>query len=175
MVIGVSHDDFLNLRELPGTSFEVVGTIPADYRALIALGNTRDIGTAFWIEVDYEGTVGWVHMGFVGFEGRTDDMTAFVIDELGERPSADSMAELGLTVAELFASDEPESDLVMVAPEVVDDVGEVSYDVIGLGDDSVRGLRVHVIAEPFEGGFTLRTVEVTTICGRGVTTDELCT
>lgn len=175
MVIGVAHDDVLNLRELPGPSFDIVDMIPPDYMELTALGNTRDIGPAFWIEVDYEGTVGWVHMGFIGFEGVTDDMTAFVIDELGERPTAETMSELGLIVAEVFASDEPESDLVMVAPESVGDLGEVTYDVIGLGDDAVRGLRVHVFAEEVSDGFSLHSVEVTTICGRGVDGDSLCT
>jgi hypothetical protein len=142
---------------------------------LVALGNTRDIGPAFWIEVDYEGTVGWVHMGFVGFEGVTDDMTAFVVDELGERPTAATLSELGLIIAEVFASEEPESDLVMVTPESVGDLGEVTYDVIGLGDDAVRGLRVHVFADPVSDGFSVHSVEVTTICGRGVSDGGLCT
>lgn len=175
MVIGVAHDDVLNLRELPGPSFDIIDTIPPDYMELVALGNTRDIGPAFWIEVEYEGTVGWVHMGFVGFEGITDDMTAFVVDELGERPTAESLSELGLIVAEVFASEEPESDLVMVAPESVGDLGEVTYDVIGLGDDAVLGMRVHVFADEVSDGFSLHTVEVTTICGRGVDDEGLCT
>lgn len=174
MVIGVAHDDVLNLRQLPGPSFDIIDTIPPTYMELVALGNTRDIGQAFWIEVDYEGTVGWVHMGFIGFEGVTDDQTSFVIDQLGERPSAATLSELGLAVAEVFASEEPESDLVMVTPESEGDLGEVTYDVIGLGDDAVRGVRVHVFAEPVSAGFSLRTVEVTSICGRGVDADGLC-
>lgn len=174
MVIGVSHEDSLNLRDLPGTDFEVVAQIPPDYRGLVALGNTRDIGPSFWLEVDYEGTVGWVHMGFVGLEGATDDVTAYVAGQLGGRPSAASMEELGMTVLELFASKDPSSELVLVVPESIGDVAEATYDVIGLGDDSIRGIRVHLFAEPFEGGFLLRTVEVTTICGRGVTEGGLC-
>lgn len=174
MVIGVSFDDFLNLRESPGTSFDVVGEIPPDYRELIAMGETRDIGQSFWTQVDFEGTSGWVHMGFVGFEGRTEDLTAFVVDRLGDRPSAETMNELGRVVADVFDSDEPPSDVVKVVEEAVGDVGEVTFDVIGLGDDAIRGLRLHVFAEPTDSGFTLRTVEVTNICGRGVATDGLC-
>ena len=174
MVIGVSHDDVLNLREAPGTSFDVIGEIPPAYRELIAAGNTRDIGSSFWTQVDFEGTLGWVHMGFVGYEGATDDLTAFVVDRLGGRPSAETMSELGAVVSEVFASDDPESDIVKVVEESVGDVGEVSFDVIGLGDDAVRGLRLHLIAEPTDTGFTLRTVEVTNICGRGVASDGLC-
>lgn len=174
MVIGVSFDDVLNLRQLPGTSFDVVDEIPPDYRELIAAGNTRDIGRSFWTQVDFEGTSGWVHMGFVGFEGGTDDLTAFVVDRLGDRPTAETMDGLGTVIAEVFASDEPESDIVKVVEESVGDVGEVTFDVIGLGDDAVRGLRLHIFAEPTDSGFTLRTVEVTNICGRGVATDGLC-
>lgn len=175
MVIGVSHEDFLNMREQPGTSFDVIAEIPPGYRELVALGSTRDIGSSFWVEVDYEGTTGWVHMGFVGLQGVTDDLTAYVVEQLGGRPTAESMAELGLIVSELLSSEDPPSELVMVTPETIGDVAEVTYDVIGLGDDSVRGLRVHLFAEPFDGGFILRTVEVTNICDRGVTADGLCT
>lgn len=175
MVIGVSYNDVLNLRELPGTSFPVVAEIPPDYRELIALGNTRDIGPSFWIELDYEGTTGWVHFGFIAFEGVTDDMTAFVVDQLGERPTAATMPDLGLVVVDVFASDDPESSVVQVTEATVGDLGEVTFDVVGLGDDAVRGLRLHVFAEPLTDGFGLRTVEVTTLCSRGVTDDFLCT
>lgn len=174
MVIGVSHEHSLNLRELPGTDFDVVAQIPPDYGELIALGNTRDIGQSLWVEVEYEGMAGWVHMGFIGLEGATDDLTAYVVGQLGDRPTAESMTELGLTVSEVFTSEGPPSELVLVVPETVGDLAEVTYDVIGLGDDSVRGLRVHLFAEPFEGGFVLRTVEVTNICGRGVSEGGLC-
>lgn len=174
MVIGVSHDDVLNLRELPGTSFDVIGEIPPDDRDLRALGNTRDIGESFWTQVDFGGVSGWVHMGFVGFEGGTDDLTAFAVDRLGERPTEETMHELGLVVAEVFASDDPQSEVVKVVEESVSDVGEVTFDVIGLGDDAVRGLRLQIFAEPTESGFTLRTVEVTNICARGTATDGLC-
>ncbi len=174
MVIGVSHDDVLNLRRLPGTAFDVIAQIPPNYRDLRALGNTRDIGNSFWIEVDFEGTVGWVHMGFIGFEGATDDLTAYVVDQLGDRPSAGSMSELGRIVAELFLSDDPPSDVVKVIDETVGDVGEVTLDVVGLGDDSVRGVRLHVFGEPFEGGFALRNLEVTYLCGRDVTAEGIC-
>lgn len=174
MVIGVSYDDVLNLRRLPGTAFEVIDGIPPDYRDLRALGNTRDLGTSFWIQVDYGGAIGWVHMSFVGYEGSTDDLTSFVIDELGDRPSATTMTEIGTIVASLFVSDEPASDVVKVVDDSVGDLGEVTFDVIGLGDDSVRGVRLHVFGELVTGGFAFRNLEVTYICGRAVTDEGLC-
>lgn len=174
MVIGVAHDDVLNLRDLPGPSFDIVGRIAPNESGLNALGNTRDIGSAFWTAVGYRGITGWVHMSYVGFEGATDDETARVFDVLGVRPTGATMADLGRLVAGVFVSEEPASDLVMVTPVKVKDLGEVTYDVIGLGDDAIRGLRVHVLARPTDAGFVLDAVEVTIICGRGVAEDGLC-
>lgn len=78
------------------------------------------------------------------------------------------MFELGLIVAESVASEEPESDIVLVVNESLGDLGEVTYDVIGLGDDATAGLRLHVFGEPVSDGFSLTAVEVTPLCGRGV-------
>lgn len=174
-VIGVAHDDVLNLRAGPGADQEILAEIPNTYEELTALGNTRDLGDSFWIEVEYEGTTGWVHFSFIGFIGVTDDMTAAVLEELGEAPVGETMADIGLAVAETFASDEPTSDIVMVVAPTVGDLGEVTYDVISIGDDAVRGYRVHVFGQPADETFEIRNVEVTTLCGRGVTTDGLCT
>ena len=69
----------------------------------------------------------------------------------------------------VFASDEEQgSDLVQVTEVVEGDLTEVTYDVIGLADDSIRGVRLHIFAEETSDGFTLRTVEMTLLCGRGV-------
>lgn len=174
-VIGVAHDDVLNLRSGPGADQEILAEIPNLYDGLVALGHTRDLGDAFWIEVEYEGTTGWVHYSFVGYLGVTDDQTASVISELGESPLAETMLDIGLIVAQTFASEEPQSDIVLSAAPTVGDLGEVTYDVISIGDDAVRGFRVHVFGQPDDETFGLMAVEVTTLCGRGVTEDSLCT
>lgn len=174
MVIGVRHDDVLNLRAGPGVGAGILDEIPPTFTDLVALGNTRQLPGSFWIEVDYEGTEGWVHLGFVGYEGVVDDLTSIVVDELGEIPVEATMTELGELVAGVFASEDPQSDIVQVTPVTSGDLAEVTYDVIGLGDDAVRGLRLHVFAEVVDDGFSLKSVEVTTICGRGVDGDELC-
>jgi hypothetical protein len=173
-VIGVAHDDVLNLRAAPGADQEIVAEIPNLADGLTALGNTRDIGDSFWIEVEYDGTTGWVHYSFIGYLGVTDDMTSTVIDQLGETPVAETMLDIGAAVAATFASDEPESDIVLTVAPTVGDLGEVTYDVIGIGDDAVRGFRVHVFGQPEDETFGLKSVEVTTLCGRGVTDEGLC-
>jgi len=175
MVIGVRHDDVLNLRAAPGANQPIIDEIPATFADLIALGNTRELPSSFWIEVDFDGTEGWVHMGYIGYEGDVTDATAAVIDELGERPVESTMQGLAERVAEVFASEaDPESDIVQVTTVTTGDLAEVTYDIVGLGDDAVRGVRIHVFAEEVDAGFSLRTVETTIICGRGVDPDAAC-
>lgn len=175
IVIGVRHDDVLNLRDGPGTSQPILEGIPPTFSELEAQGSTRELPSSFWIEVEYEGTVGWVSLAFVGYEGDTTDDTARIVSELGETPVEASMTDLGELVAAQYASqDEPESNIVQVTPVISGDLAEVSYDVIGLGDDAVRGVRVHVFGQQTADGFGLKSVEVTAICGRGVDDSGAC-
>jgi hypothetical protein len=173
-VIGVSHDDVLNLRSAPGADQEILAGIPPLHRELIALGHTRELPRSFWIEVEFSSRNGWVNMAFVGYLGDTFDATSAVVDQLGNLPSEPTMLELGEIVARTFASAEPPSQLVVTVAPADGDPGEVTIDVIGLGDDAVRGLRAHVFGSPEDGGYILDTVEVTSLCGRGVTDDGAC-
>ena len=174
MVIGVPFDDHLNVREGPGVDQAVVTTFPPDHTLVVALGETRQIPGALWVAVETEDAPGWVHMGYVGYEGSTYDETARVYEFFGGYPSAGSMTQLGEIVATTFASEEPESRIVNTVEESIGDLGEVTYDVIGIGDDAGLGFRIHVFGEAFEGGFVLKSVEVTEICGRGVSEAGLC-
>ncbi len=173
-VIGVAHDDALNLRSAPGIDHDIVDEIPPLHSDLRARGETRQLPGAIWIAVEYEGTGGWVNLRYIGYLGDTRDATSEIIEDLGGRPTAETMIDLGSVVAESLASDEPPSDLVVTVAPSVGDLGEVTYDVIGLEDDSVRGVRVHVFGQPVDGGFSLSNVEITALCGRGVDDDRLC-
>ena len=143
---------------------------------LIATGRARSLPESIWFEVEVDGVTGWVSSAFVGQLGLTDDATAEVIEAMGETPGAETMLDLGLIVAEAMASDEPPSRIVMSVAPVVGDLGEVTYDVVGLGDDAFGGVRLHVFGDPAEGGegFVLSNVERTFICSRGVTDDGFC-
>ena len=167
-VIGVAHDDVLNLRAAPGADQQILDGIPPLHDALTALGRTRQLPGSFWIAVDFDGTEGWVNLRYVGYLGDTTDETAAVVDQFGDAPGAETMLDLGFIVADSMASDEPASEVVLVVSPTVGDLGEVTYDVIGLGDDALRGVRVHVFAQPIDEGFVLDAVEVTALCGRGV-------
>ena len=173
LVAGVAHDDVLNMRSGPGVGNPVVLELAPTARDVIAAGTTVDVGSSFWILVEYSDEEGWVNFSFVAYEGGSEDATATVLDQLGGVPSADSMEELGTLVAGTFASAEPQSDIVMVVGPSASEPNVVVFDVIGLGDDSVRGFRLTVIGEESDGGFVLVAVDAQALCGRGVH-DGLC-
>lgn len=174
-VVGVAHDDVLNLRAAPGADQTILDGIPPTYDTVLALGETRTL-PAFWTRVEFEGTVGWVNLSYLAYAGPTSDVTAQLLIQTGGSLEAETMTKLGAWVAEAMASDDPPSDILLVVPESLGDLGEVTYDVIGIGDDAVRGFRLHVFGTPTESGFSLKAVESTDFCDptRGVSEDGLC-
>jgi hypothetical protein len=178
-VIGVAHDDVLNVRRGPGTGYEVVATLDPMSHDVVAAGNTwRMPSGSYWIEVDAEGKEGWVNLAYVAYLADTTDITAYAVEELGELPGAETMLELGMLIADALAPVDGEFDVDVVASvaPTVGDLGEITFDVVGSGDDSVRGVRLHVFGTPSESGegFVLKSVEATPFCDRGVA-DGVCT
>lgn len=175
-VVGIAHDDVLRLRVAPGEDQATLTTMGPTETELVAQARARSVPGALWILVDRDGMLGWVNLRDIAYIGDTYDATADRLLALGERPSAPTMTELGRLVTESMRSPEAEPipRIVVVVAETVGDLGEVTFDLIGLADDSLRGYRVHVFGEPVADGFALRTVEVTTLCARGVGEDRLC-
>lgn len=174
MVIGVEWNDVLNLRALPGARQAIVSRIPPTDVSVFAHGFTRQVGTSIWIEVEHQNFQGWVNYMFVGYEGQTVDATSSYVAEIGTLPVEDTMLDLAMLIAESFVSEEPGSTVTVTVAPSVGDLGEITIDVVGLGDDAIRGLRLHIFAQPGPDGFTLKTIEQTFLCGRGVTAEGLC-
>ena len=111
------------------------------------------------------------------FVGGTDDITWRVVEILGSIPSAETMTALGHLVASALVPDEGEGapQISVVKGQVIGDLGEITLDVVGLADYSILGYRLRIFAHPpeAEGDFTLKTVERTPLCRRGVS-GELC-
>jgi hypothetical protein len=172
-VVGVRHDDVLNVRSGPGTEFPVIAELDPTADDVVALGNTWSRPGSLWIEVDADDEEGWVNLRYVAYLGDTRDATSELMPEMSET-RAETMLDLGALVAEAMAGDSDAVSVMSVAPSV-GDLGEVTYDVIGFEDDSVLGARVHVFGTPDEGGegFELKSVELTVLCSRGVS-DGLC-
>lgn len=174
-VVGVAADDTLNVRTGPGTEFDVLMTLDPLHQGAVATGRNRQIeGDGIWAEITDGGRTGWANAAFLLQPGQVTDETANRYPTPAERPTAPTLEELADTVAEAFASEEPKSRVTTVDGPTEGDLGEVTVDVIGLGDDAVGGVRLHLFAEPAGGSFTLRTVEQTVLCSRGVTEDKLC-
>jgi uncharacterized protein YraI len=171
-VIGVEHNDVLNVRSLPGTTTIVTTLAPLEDN-VVSAGEGRKLPTTIWWKVTANGGTGWVNSSYVAYLGGVTDVTSQVVAAIGSYPTAASMEELGMEVAETLASTDPASTIVMSAAPSGGDVPEVTYDVIGLGDDAQRGWRLHVFGTVESGGFSLKTVEATTLCGRGLS-GELC-
>ena len=205
-IVGVDHDDILNVRDVPfgdiiatlglanpiafllevreAPSGEPIAWYDTWTGTIVATGRTRKLPTTIWHEVQVAGLTGWASGAYLAPIGLTDDITAHLIDLLGERPVADTLTELALLVGDTLASDEPPSRVVVtVGPSVFEALGEVTVDVLNIGDDSLLGYRLHIFATPSgdwmsddPGPFTLGTVERTILCysARGVTADGLC-
>jgi hypothetical protein len=173
-VVGVASNDVLNLRAIPGADQAVLEEIPPLYDSLTALGKTRQLPQSLWIAVDYEGTEGWVNLRYIAYLGDTTDATGTVLRDLGDSPAAETIEGLGSIVVETFTSDNLFSEPILADTRVTSSEGEVTYDVTGSEDDSVRGVRVVVTGTPYSGGFTLDRVETTVLCARGVTDDGVC-
>ncbi len=168
-VVGVRHDDMLNVRSGPDITFDVVATLEPAQTEIAGTGQGWQLPSgSVWWKIEADGVAGWANQRFLSRLGGVDDLTAFVVGELGEIPVSETMVGLGLIVANTFAGVDSGSDVVISVAPTVGDLGEITYDVIGLGDDSVGGYRLHTFGQPTDSGFSLMAVEATTMCQRGV-------
>jgi hypothetical protein len=175
-VVGISFDSELNVRAAPGTDQTVVVRLPSLTDDVVATGQARQLSDSIWYEITADDVTGWASSAYLAWIGETTDATAAVIDAIGETPRAETMLDLGLIVAQSQSVEEPESRIRVAKSPTVGDLGEVTYDVIGLGDDALFGVRLTVFGTPDSGGesFTLKTVESTALCARGITPEGLC-
>jgi len=179
-VVGVAHDDVLNLRALPGADQPIVDTL-VPLTDDVVVGDRKRIlpdQAGIWIEATHGSSQGWVSSSYLGYLGTVDDWTSRVVEANGGGvPAGASMEALGKAAAGLFVRDEPEAKtrVVQVTPATVGDLGEVTFDVIGFLDDSQLGVRLHLFGAPQPGGgFTLASVEGTTLCRRGANDAGVC-
>ena len=168
-VVGVRFDDTLNVREVPGTDGEVIATLEPTSTDAVATGRARTVAESIWWEVTtVDGLIGWIASSFTAQLGPTTDTTAAVIATLGATPEEASVQDLGFLVADTVDTDPdvPTDLVIVVAADETGDLAEVTIDVIGLGDDALRGVRLHVFGTPLESGdaFALKSVEATDLC-----------
>lgn len=173
-VVGVPYDDVLNVRSGPGVEFEIVGTLAPTAEGISGTGDGWQLPSgAVWWRVDAGAFGGWAASRFLARLDGTFDATAGVVGSLGELPAAETMVDLGELVAGTFVDADVGSEVVQITTPSVGDLGEITYDVLGFADDSVGGVRLHIFATPGDESFTLKSVEATSFCTRGVA-DDIC-
>ena len=173
-VVGVAHDDTLNVRSQPGVDSPIVGVLEPTEDAVTADGGARLVGSTIWWSVVVDALEGWASSSYLAMSGSTSDVTSAVTEaNTGQRPSAESLDELAAEVARLRGADEM---VVVVAPSEGTTTGEVVIDAFMFGDDSVRGERILVAGQRSDGDtvWGLYTAEATTLCWRGVDANSLC-
>jgi hypothetical protein len=173
-VIGVPAGRTIPVQAAPGPGQPAVAAVAPLAKGVIAAGPARLVSSSVWVQATVSGLSGWIDGAHVAATAANTDLTTDVIGRLGSRPIAETMLDLGMTVARAYASSEPPSTITVVVAPVVSDLGQITLDVVGLGDDSVAGQRLHVVGTPGTESFTLLRVEGTAFCYRGVSPAGLC-
>ncbi|MDH3683695.1 MAG: hypothetical protein OEV40_27555 [Acidimicrobiia bacterium] len=185
-VVGVRYDDVLNFRTMPNPSAPIVDTVApeASTAVIVSSGGGRLLTSSAWWEVTVDGQSAWANLRFLGMLGATDDILAELVAGLAST-SAPTVDELIDAIADARA-DGPEPLVELVTPvEGLDaDGAQVTIDVLGIGDDAVKGERLVltfdlVFVDPDAAELEVEAYELvdaqrTVICGRGLT-GQLCT
>lgn len=178
-IVGVEIDDTLNFRTQPAASAEIVASILTldDSHTISSRGDSWLTATSVWWHLTVDGEEAWANQKYLAAIGLTDDITSELT-----LISADTIRELGMIIAESRASIDPASTIVVVdeSPGDASSLAEITIDVIGLGDDALKGERLHIFANVTyeDDGDTvasvdLKSVERTLLCSRGVS-EGLC-
>lgn len=189
IVVGVMYDDTLNFRVDPSPKATIVSTAaPLASADIVAAGEAWSAPGGVWWKVSIGGNDAWANQKFLGMEGNVINELDAVEADLGTLEFGD-LREAALTVANSRASDSDPTSRVQFAEEPLafdTATGSVVVDVLDLGDDSVKGERLRIWVENIydessgdEGaqdliGVEVISVEATSICGRGVSDEGLC-
>ena len=183
-VVGVAHDDVLFVRAGPRTSFPVTDSLEPTQTGIPVTGEAWLLPSAVWYEIRTGEGTGWANSAYLGLFGSTDDATLEVYRLLGNPLADDDLESLGATIADAFLSDEGGGWIALVEPSEGGSTSDASsiihssitYDAVGLSDDSIKGYRLVIFAtqDNANAPFVLHSVERTHICWRGVDPTGLC-
>lgn len=173
-VVGVETGDVLHVRALPDPGSESLAGLDPLAEGVRATGHNRLVDSGIWAEVEADGVTGWSNTAHLGHLAETSDITSEITGVAAQASMAELAAAVGRALGAGPGEEEGAVTAVVVDGPHVGDLHEIVLDVVGFGDDSVMGERLHVHAEAAGGEFTLRTVESTAICRRGVTEGGMC-
>jgi len=168
------------VRTGPGSGYDPVASLEPTATEIPVTGAAWLLPTAIWYEIiPPVGEPGWVNDSYIGLMGSTDDVTTLVHRMLGTPLADDDLLALGATIANAFLSDEGGGWIALVElpePGSTTAVSSVTYDAIGVGDDSIKGYRlvVHATQDVAGGSYLMRSVEQTLVCLRGIDAEGFC-
>jgi len=153
-VIGAAHDVTHWLISFPGGLGGVERELLPTQTGLEAVGTAWQVDDMFWERLRLGDREGYFPRSMLGYIGEPEDVTS-----LFNALSAESVESLG----EAIAGEIEAAEIVLVGSSPL----EVVYDVLGLGDDSVAGYRIRVLAIEDSDGFVAELVQRTPLCARG--------
>lgn len=180
-VTGVESDDVLNVRAKPGADQPIVAHLAPLRAGLRLTGAARMVRDSVWLEISTGTMTGWVNSAFVDLVAGTTDITADLRDA-GVVPLADTMRDMADSVlaaggyADGYVitwgprhapgvNPEGQRRVVISDGPSVDDLGQITIDVVDLFDDAVAAERLTIFANPSpDGTLALRSVERTQFC-----------
>ena len=167
-VVGVEYWDILEVHSDPGESPPLVGTLEPLDDSIISLGQARILPQSIWYCIEWQnGTGAWASSYYLSYladphpvsnPDRWVDLNAANLEDFleeveseYERPADSEGGPLRIVISDL--------DYIN---------NEVSFDVIGFLDDSVKGLRLtfSTSVEP-DGSLTVSSVQSRAMCVRG--------
>ena len=167
-VVGVEYWDILEVHSDPGESPPLVGTLEPLDDSIISLGQARILPQSIWYCIEWQnGTGAWASSYYLSYladphpvsnPDRWVDLNAANLEDFleeveseYERPADSEGGPMRIVISDL--------DYIN---------NEVSFDVIGFLDDSVKGLRLtfSTSVEP-DGSLTVSSVQSRAMCVRG--------
>ncbi|MEM9135381.1 MAG: hypothetical protein AAF962_01185 [Actinomycetota bacterium] len=169
-VVGVAFDDELNFRVLPDPGSTIVDSVAPEAASpvVLSLGEGRLLTNSAWWHVTVDGEEAWANFTFLGMLGSTSSIGLDLFDRLPSTEFA-TVEEMAEAVADLRAGGPVPTVTFVTEPTLLTGEQSVVVDVIGIGDDAVKGERITLFYTDIPGrsGVDLFGADATAICSRG--------
>lgn len=172
--VGISIDDVVEVRALPGLDQPLAGDVSPG-TAVEPMGQVFETEDGLvWWQVRAGTIQGWIQPS-IAYRGPAVDMTDDVLADLDAAVTFGSAEDASAEIAQMMAEAEGASRVVVVNKTEIEGTGSttITTDLLGLQDDSVLGYRV-IIAAAGSSGWRPASVIRAPLCARGVTPDGLC-
>src|SRR5699024_2290143 len=135
-VVGVAHDDVLNLRRGPGADHEIIAELPPLTDGLVEIGDWTT-SVSGWHQVAIGGQMGWVHCSVNAQCWRY----SVIVDRESPQLEGPTAVDLALRIGESRIEEDRRSgegwtDVVIVDFPAAGSDGPITVDAVGMMDDA---------------------------------------